>query len=182
MRYFQETINGIICYLGIFILCSQAVTAQSQNTKHTLSLDHTSNMPAATIQDAAWIAGHYQSEVFGGIGEEVWAPPLGGTMIGMFKVAKADSIVFYEFLIITEESNSLTLKLKHFHPDLKGWEEKEEFVSFPLVKLTDDAIYFDGLTFQKLDPDTLQVYLALRQKGETSEVNFKYHRVRTPEN
>ncbi len=164
--------------LVIFSLAQDAF-AQSQNSVHTLKLDHRENMPAATINDVAWIAGHFQGEVFGGISEEVWMPPFGGTMMGMFKVVRGDTIVFYEFLTITEESNSLNLKLKHFHPDLTGWEEKDEFISFPLVKLTRDTAFFDGLTFQKLDQNTIQVYLALRRNGEIRETEFKYHRVKS---
>ncbi len=159
----------------------QGAFAQSQNTAHTLKLDHRENMPAATINDVAWIAGHYQGEAFGGICEEVWMPPFGGSMMGMFRMVQGDTIVFYEFFTITEESNSLNLKLKHFHPDLKGWEEKDEFVSFPLVRLTKDTAFFDGLTFQKLDQNTIQVYLALRHDGEISETEFKYHRQRVRE-
>ncbi len=164
--------------LVIFSLAQDAF-AQSQNSVHTLKLDHPENMPAATVNDVAWIAGHFQGEVFGGICEEVWMPPFGGTMMGMFKVVRGDTIVFYEFLTITEESNSLNFKLKHFHPDLTGWEEKGEFISFPLVKLTRDTAFFDGLTFQKLDQNTIQVYLALRRNGEIRETEFKYHRVKS---
>ncbi|MCZ6774991.1 MAG: DUF6265 family protein [Ignavibacteria bacterium] len=137
-------------------------------------------MPAATINDMVWIVGHFQGEALGGIFEEVWAPPFGGAMMGMFKVVKDDTVVFYELLTIIEESNSLNLKLKHFNADLTGWEEKDEFQSFPLVKLTQDAAFFDGITFRKLDQDTIQVFVAIQQSDdETQEIEFKYHRVKS---
>ncbi len=162
--------------LSVFLFI-QGVFAQSRNTAHTLKLDRPENMPVATIDDVAWIAGHFQGEAFGGKSEEIWSPPLGGAMMGMFKIVRNDTVVFYEFLTIAEESNSLVLKLKHFHSDLKGWEKKDEFVSFPLVKLTKDSVFFGGLTFQKIDRNTLQVYLALSQNDEIREVEFKYNRV-----
>ncbi len=99
-------------------------------------------------------------------------------MMGMFKLVKEDKIIFYEFFTITEESNSLILKLKHFHPGLKGWEEKDRYISFPLVKLTQDTAFFDGLTFRKLDQDSIQVFLAMQRDGEKHEIEFKYHRVK----
>ncbi len=39
--------------------------------------------------------------------------------------------------------------------------------------------FFDGLTFRKLDQDTLQVFLAFRRDGEIQEIEFKYHRVKS---
>lgn len=177
--------NGSVLISTLLLLlavlpCAHRAFAQSQNTPHTLGLDRPKNMPAATINDMVWIVGHFQGEALGGIFEEVWAPPFGGAMMGMFKVVKDDTVVFYELLTIIEESNSLNLKLKHFNADLTGWEEKDEFQSFPLVKLTQDAAFFDGITFRKLDQDTIQVFVAIQQSDdETQEIEFKYHRVKS---
>ncbi len=111
----------LLLLLLTFFLCSHFAFAQSRKTAHTLKLDKPENIPAATIKDMAWLAGHFRSKVFGGISEEVWTPPFGKTMMGMFKLVKGDKIVFYELFTISEESNSLILKLKHFNPDLTGW-------------------------------------------------------------
>ena len=56
---------------------------------------------------------------------------------------------------IAEEEGSLTLKLKHFHADFTGWEEREELITFPLVRLSGGAAYFYGLTFCRVDKDSL---------------------------
>lgn len=157
---------------------AQRSFAQSQNTPHTLSLDRPENMPAATIDDMAWIAGHFQGEALGGSFEEVWAPPFGGAMMGMFKVFRDGAVVFYELLTIVEESNSLNLRLRHFNADLTGWEEKDESQSFPLVELTQNAAFFDGITFRRLDQNTIRVFVAVEQSdGETEELEFEYHRL-----
>ncbi len=60
------------------LLCAHRAFAQSQNTPHTLALDRPENMPTATLNDIAWIVGHFQGEALGGTFEEVWAPPFGG--------------------------------------------------------------------------------------------------------
>jgi len=152
--------------------------AQQRHTPNTFALDPDAPRPSATLADVAWIAGHWQGEALGGRVEEVWAPPMGGTMMGMYKLVNGDSIVFYELMTVVEEAGSVTLRLKHFNPDLSGWEEKDASVSFPLVGLEPGALYFDGLSFQRLDPDTLRVYLAIGGRdGSVREEVFDYRRV-----
>lgn len=180
-KYAQKISSVLISTLLLLavLFCAHRSFAQSQNTPHTLALDRPENMPPATINDMAWLAGHFQGEALGGSFEEVWAPPFGGAMMGMFKVFVDGSVLFYELLTIIEESNSLNLKLRHFNSDLTGWEEKDEFQSFPLIELTQDAAFFDGITFLMLDENTIQVFVAIEQSnGELEELEFEYHRVR----
>ena len=54
-------------------------------------------------------------------------------MMGSFRMIENDTVNFYELMTITEQDESLILKLKHFSSDLKGWEEKDTTVDFPLV-------------------------------------------------
>ena len=44
------------------------------------------------------------------------------------------------------------LKVKHFNPDFSAWEERAEFVPFPLVKLEKNVAYF-----QRFDVSTRDV-------------------------
>lgn len=112
------------------------------------SLEEGAAQPAATIDDLSWLAGRWVGTGLGGTAEDVIAPPSGGQMMGMFRHSKADGPVnFYEFYVFAEKDESLTVRLKHFSPMLASWEEKEEFVEFPLVALGKQAAYFDGLTY-----------------------------------
>ena len=71
-----------------------------------------------------------------------------------------------EIIMIIEVDGSLEVRLKHFNADFSAWEEKDEYVSFPLVRLTDDAAYFERLTYIHKAADQPQVYLAtLREDG-----------------
>jgi hypothetical protein len=134
--------------------------------------------PAARIEDVAWIAGHWQGEAFGGLAEEMWSPPFGRSMMGMYKMVKDGEVVFYEFLTIVEERDSLVLRLKHFDGGLKGWEEKDVSIEFPLVAWTENEVNFDGLTFRLAAADALEAYVLLKHKdGGLEEVGFRYHRV-----
>lgn len=160
------------------LLCAfcLAASAQSRLTEHTLRLDDPEAMPAASIDDLAWLSGRWLGEGFGGVLEENWNPPLGGTMVATFRLVTDGKPGFYEICLIEPENNSLVYKVKHFNPGLKGWEEKDESVSFPLVKVELNAVYFNGLTL-KLDGNTCTHYLAMRQKdGSYREATLVYHR------
>ena len=96
-------------------------------------------------------------------------------MMGMFKLVVRGRIQFYEMMTITEEKGTLILRLKHFESDMKGWEEKNETIDFPLVKIYDDLVFFDQYTFEKTGEDELTVYLVIEDKdGKKEEVTFSF--------
>jgi len=147
-------------------------------TENILTLAPGESSPPASIGDVAWIAGAWQGEALGGRCDEVWSPPAGGAMMGMFRLVKNGQPVFYELLVISQEQGSLILRLKHFGPHLKGWEKQAETVDFPLVKLTPTAAYFSGLTFRRDGADRLRVFVSSKQKdGSITELRFDYTRV-----
>jgi len=144
---------------------------------NTLILEDGMESPPATIEDVKWIAGNWAGPAFGGIGEEMWGQPRDGSMMGSYRLVQNDKVMFYEIQTIVEQGNSLAFRLKHFNPDLSGWEDKEASaaVVFPLVKVSDHAVFFDGITFRKLKNGSLQVYLRLnRGEGKESEESFLY--------
>ena len=135
--------------------------------------------PRAGIRDVAWIAGAWYGEALGGQAEETWSAPSAGTMMGMYRLVKEERVIFYELLTIVEEAGSLILRLKHFDPELGGWEEKDQALQFPLVKIGSDEVYFDGLTFRRAG-ETLHVFVAQHAKdGTTGELAFRYTRLVT---
>jgi hypothetical protein len=156
-------------------------TAQmTQITPNIWSLSTDGERPDAEISDVAWIAGSWGGEALGGFAEEIWSSPRAGTMMGMFRMVKDGGLGFYEMLCISEEGGSLVLKLKHFNADLTGWEEKDETVDFPLVKLGVNEACFDGMTFRR-SGDELQVFVASKGKdGTASELAFRYTRQSSP--
>lgn len=147
--------------------------------QNTLSLDSTQSSPNASIHDVAWIAGHWQGEAFGGVVEEIWSPPLGGSMMCVFKLVVDNEVRFYEIVTISEENETLILRLKHFHADLKGWEEKDETVDFPLVKIGTNRAYFDGFTFEKISDHQMNIYVMIGGgNGKAQEMKFPYKLVK----
>ena len=126
-----------------------------------------------SIEDCKWLAGHWKGDGFDGISEEVWTEPVDATMMGMYRHYKDGKIVFYEFIILDREG----MKLKHFHPDLTGWETKEKYITFETVAVTEGKLEFKGLTFEKKSDTEMEIRLKLNRGGEISTEVFTMHRV-----
>ena len=131
--------------------------------------------PEATLEDVSWIAGHWKSEAFGGIAEEIWSPPHGDSMMFVFKLVSEGKVQFYEVGHIQQTGETLLLQLKHFHGSLKGWEEKDETVDFKLVQIDGNRVYFDGFTIEKISGNEINMYLVVgKEDGSSEEVKFNY--------
>ena len=70
----------------LFIILSSSVYAQK--FENTISKEKYSKLPPATLENVKWLAGHWRGEAFGGITEEIWSPPLGGSMMCAFRLIK----------------------------------------------------------------------------------------------
>lgn len=164
-------------FLAVLLVAFSGIAeAQSSRTEHTFRLDDPDARPAATLDDASWLVGSWSGPAFGATAEEVWNPPSAGSMVGMFKVYKDDTVLFYELIILVEEEGSLAIKVKHFNADFTAWESKEDYVTFRLVSVEEDALHFTGLSFYRITDDELHVYIALTDNGETSEHKLIYLR------
>lgn len=140
------------------------VTVKSQ------SLDQKEH-PAISVKSFEWLTGYWVGDGFGGISEEIWSPAEDNTMMGMFRHTKDGEVTFYEFMHLTAEG----MKIKHFSPDLIAWEEKDKFVTFPLIEVTADKLIFNGLEIWRKSEDEIQMKLTLNTDGkiETEIFNFK---------
>ncbi|HXV15098.1 MAG TPA: DUF6265 family protein [Candidatus Krumholzibacteria bacterium] len=163
------------------LLCAAPALAQTQATENTFRLDAMENMPKAKLSDVAWIAGWWEGTGIDARAEEVWSEAAGGAMMGMFRLIEEGETVFYELMTIAETDGSLTLVLKHFNDDLTGWEEHDEVVEFPLVRLSDDEAVFDGLTYRRKGDKGLHVFvLVAGDDGTLEEMEFTYDRASGP--
>ena len=128
--------------------------------------------PRVSIDDMAWIAGHWKGEAFGGKFEETWNAPMGGEMMGMFKLVNDDKVSFYEIMTIVPEKDSYVLRLKHFSPGLVSWEEKDDSVEFPLVSASNNAVHFYGLKFSKVSENAMTIEVVVGDDGKQKVVKF----------
>ncbi len=163
--------------LSICLLVSISTFGQTKLTENTLRInkDAIGAIGKPSIMD--WMIGSWEGEALGGSVREIWTNPGGGAMIGMFSLVKDGKPIFYEFLTFTAEKDILLLKLKHFHPNLVSWEEKEKTTDFRFIKQEANRFYFSGLTFEKVGNDQLHIFLALTRDGKTHEEFFKMTRL-----
>ena len=158
--------------LPLLLLCAFLTNAQN-----TISLKEGTESPVASLNDVSWISGHWIGKAFGGTVEEIWSPPMGDSMMFVFRLVKDDKVGFYEIGHIKEVGKSLILQLKHFNRDLSGWEEKDETVDFKLVRLEEHKVYFDNFTFEKIDENSINLYVVIRESDNKSEeIKFSYKR------
>lgn len=148
----------------LILLVSLTLSCQAQENK-TLE---------PKLENIAWIAGTWHGEAFGGITEEIWSEPSGGSMMATFKLINDGKVTFYEIEVIREVKNTLILQLKHFGADLKGWETKDETVDFPLKEITENKVVFEGMTFEKVSENEMNIYVDIEDKGKIETVKFNY--------
>lgn len=163
----------IVLTLACVLACVSTAGASEEGIE-VLERSEGMAAPRATIENISWLAGRWVGEGLGGAAEDVIAPASGGQMMGMFRHSKSDgSVNFYEFYVFAEQGGSLTQRLKHFSPMLSGWEEKDGFVEFPLVKIEERAAYFDGLSYRLETDGGLTVGVRV---DEDSVAVFRYQR------
>ena len=85
-------------------------------------------------------------------------------MMGVFRQFRDGKPRFYEFMLMSEVGDTVELRIKHFNPDVTGWEEKDKYTTFKLVKVEGQNAWFSGLTFKR-QGNSLKIYLALRRGG-----------------
>ena len=124
------------------------------------------------INDYSWLVGTWKGDGFGGISEEIWSEPHNGTMMGMYRHIKDGELIFYEFLLLDESG----LRLKHFHPDLKGWEEKDETTFFEMVEYSADKLIMKGLTFERKSDSLFIINLKMRRAEKVETEVFTMHK------
>lgn len=125
------------------------------------------------INDYSWLVGSWTGDGFGGVSHETWAEPVNGTMMGMYRHINAEGeLVFYEFLLLDETG----LRLKHFNPDLTGWEEKDDMTTFEMISYSKDKIEMKGLTFEKKSDTEMIISLKMKRNGETHTEVFTMKR------
>lgn len=154
----------------LFLLLLTASFGFAQNTLH---YNDEKGSAKATLEDISWLEGSWKGEAFGGKFEENWSKPTGGSMMFNFKLVVDGKVVFYELGHIIEKENTLLYQIKHFDPNLKGWEEKDKSEDFRFIKKDKNRMYFDNFTFEKVSDNEVNVYAYFEESKEEVVFNFK---------
>ena len=135
--------------------------------------------PPARIDAGAWLEGTWVGTGLGGTSEEAWLAPVAGNMASVYRGMRNGRVTFFEIVTLVEAGQSLAIRLKHFGPDLRGWEPKEKTIDFNLLRTEPGALYLDGMTYRRT-PEGLEswVLISLEDGGVRPE-RFLY-RPRSP--
>jgi hypothetical protein len=120
-----------------------------------------------SIEDFAWLAGHWRGEGFGGVCEEVWSAPLAGTMMGTFRLVRDDEVQFYEIMLLGRDERGFSLEVKHFSKDFVAWEEKGDAVRFDLESVGESSALFESLKMDRTGDD-LAIEILMERGGTSS--------------
>lgn len=135
--------------------------------------------PPASVAQMDWLVGRWEGTgIEGARAVESWLAPFGSTMVGTFVQADATGgIMFSEHMYLAEEDGSLVLKLKHFNPDLTGWEDAEGMQRFRLIAVEPCRALFSGLTIRCDGEGRLLIAVRMRARdGSISELVFRFTR------
>ena len=159
-------------------LLSLDAGAQTRNSTHTFRLGDGATPPAATLADFAWLAGHWVGTGFGGAHvEEFWMPPRGTSMVGVFRLVSGERAQVYEIVALVQVGETVEMRLKHFTSELKGWEQRDDYVTFRLVQHAPGEACFEGLTFRVGEDGAMRVWLVTKSRdGESAEQEMIYRR------
>jgi len=133
--------------------------------------------PSATLADLAWLEGSWTGDMPQGPVEHIILPARYGQMPSFVRALSPGGISFYEISVFTETNGSLVSRVKHFTPELAGWEAQASHVARPLVAREGGTFRFDGLTLARTGPDSFTVYFLPRdpdgREGETLVIPFR---------
>ena len=157
--------------IAMVIALSLGSPAHAQETR-VAGDDHVP--PPARLAQLAWLAGSWSGSGIGGApAHESWLPPTGNTMVGLFVQEDGEGgLMLTEHMYISEVDGSLAVRLKHFHSDLTGWEEKDDMLTFRLVALKPCAAYFSALTYRCANGENTEdgIVVAVRMQGDGDEI------------
>jgi len=136
------------------------------------------SLQAADMPDAAWLEGCWEGEGLGAAVTECWMRAPDGRMTGMFQLLNEDgSQRFSEIFTLAPFEDGVQLRLKHFNPDMTGWEARDDFIAWTLVEAGERRLVFDGLEMFIDEGGRLIVDLDIRRGGEVARERFTYERM-----
>ena len=136
--------------------------------------------PAAkpTLQDFAWLAGHWRIEQPDRLVDEQWMAPAGGLMIGMARNVQAGKVREYEFTLLRQEPNGDIVYVAS--------PSKQTETTFKLTSLRDGEAVFENpdhdfpkkiIYARKADGSLLAAIEGPGRDGKTRRVEYPFQRV-----
>ena len=138
---------------------------------------HAQKPQPAGLARIAWLAGCWESVTPRRSIEEVWMAPRAGTMLGMGRTVRGDSLFQYELVVIREQAGRLAYEA---HPSGQPSE------TFPAREVTDTSVVFENLAhdfpqrvgYELVSADSVVAWIEGSRGGNVRRIDFPYRRVR----
>ncbi len=154
-----------VVFLGVLLLTVSIANSEAQS-----SGGNKDSTMERSLDELAWLVGHWRGNAFGGVCDEIWSPASDGSMTGTFKLSVSGKVQFYELMVLTIDGGGPTLRLKHFNADMTGWEEKDKVITFAFQKMGDNEVQFEGMTYRSPSADSLEIEISTKDAdGEVSK-------------
>jgi len=132
------------------------------------------------LNDMAWMVGCWEGEGFGSPVRECWMQGPDGRMTGMFDMldAQTGAQQFSEIFVIDTFETGPEMRLRHFNPDMTGWEAQDEWVTFTLLETGEGLARFEGLTYRLTEEGSMTAELDVTTADGVRTETLVFERVR----
>ncbi len=131
-----------------------------------------------TVEDFAWLTGHWRLEKGGRVIDEQWMAPAGGVMLGMARTVKDGRVVEHEFVQLRAGADDIVA----YRVSASGQPE----VVFRLASLKDGKAVFENLQHdfpqrisyeQRPDGSLLAAIEGPGRDGQLKRIEYPYQRI-----
>ena len=135
---------------------------------------------ASGVEQLAWLQGCWQSVSGDRVVEEQWTAPRAGSLLGIGRTTRGNTLVEYEFVVVRERGERLVYLA---HP---SGQAPAEFVS---ITISSSEVVFENaqhdfpqrVGYQRQGTD-LAAWIEGTKDGRTRRVDFHYQRAACPGN
>lgn len=164
----------------ILILVSGAASAQDADPRSFVRRYHAGAQPVpASIDDVRWLEGYWIGKMPEGPVEQYFLPPAANQMPSFVRSLNGKEIIFYEIATFVERDGTIFMRLRHFTPDLVGWEDRSGPIERRLLATEGGNLFFDRASFIRTGEDTYTVYfLNMEGQKERDTLTIPFRRIR----
>lgn len=109
-----------------------------------------------SVDDIAFIAGHWRADLGGTLFEEITMPPAHGNMTGSMRMVpnaanEGSAVRLWELISFDEEDGHVLMRIRHYSPGLDPW--KVEAENGPLVVTATEVVPGESVVFSDLNDE-----------------------------
>ncbi len=116
-----------------------------------------------TLDDIAFLEGHWLGEFNNGPIEASWTAPAGDNMIGYIRMLNQNTATMYEMFVIEQTEKGPVVMVKHFKHGLVALEEKDQYDLYTFVSSKKNEAVFEKdhelvrIRYVRRSPDQLVI-------------------------